>query len=385
MLFLYSRYSHLEKILRQQIILNNDALLSKIAEKYPDLEEDMLLLLVSKDKPSDSFLEKYGLDTIDYYLDNSVYLSKVKKENRNILYCCAGIFLSFLILFLIYLSKRNKKLKSIDQYLYAILKGDYSLDIRDYKEDDLSLLKDDIYKVTVQLKEAKELLQKEKTTLEEVLANISHQIKTPLTSMYVMNEILLNDKTDPKMQKELLLKNQKQLERIEWLITSLLKLSRLDSGTIQLKEEEISFHEVVQKVLEQVEILSELKQQTITIQDMEKVSIVGDFEWTREAILNIVKNAIEHTPKQGHIRIYSAQTPLYTSLFIENTGSTIAKEDLPHIFKRFYKGKNHHPDSIGIGLNMSKTIIEREHGEITVTSQKEKTIFSIKFYKVTKL
>ena len=279
------------------------------------------------------------------------------------------------------LYKQSKKIRELSFYMNNILNNDYSFDIRDYEEGDISNLKNDIYKMTVKLKEQSDLSQKDKRYLEEVLSDISHQLKTPLTSMYVINDVLLSDKniSDNKKQ-EFLMKNRKELERIEWLVTSLLKISRLDSGSEKIRIKEVSLKELIKKVIEPLEIPIELKRQELVLNYDPKIKLNIDINWTTEAFINILKNAHEHTAEEGKIIISSKDTPVYTEIEIIDNGEGINSKDLPHIFERFYKGKNN-KDSIGIGLNMAKKIINLEKGEIKVISNSRGTTFNIKFYK----
>ena len=277
--------------------------------------------------------------------------------------------------------KRYQKIDDLSAYLHRICSGDYSLDIRDNEEGELSILKNEIYKVTLRLSEQSELLKKDKIYLADAISDISHQLKTPLTSMLMMIE-LLRDPNLPK-EKQLLFINsiKKQLERIEWLVGALLKLSKIDAGTITFKKEEINIKELIDKAVEPLRIPMELKEQQLIIEG-EEASFIGDFNWSREAILNILKNCMEHTPINGEIYVYTVENPLYTELLIVDNGEGIDAEDLPNIFKRFYRGKNASSESVGIGLAMAQSIIVQQNGEIQVQSEKGKgTRFRIRFYK----
>lgn len=327
------------------------------------------------------------------------------KENKKLLRYQILIFVSTILLFILgdcskesilimiivliitniltwyHLYKQSEKIKDLSIYMNNILNNNYSFDIRDYEEGDLSNLKNDIYKMTVKLKEQSDLSLKDKRYLEEVLSDISHQLKTPLTSMYVINDVLLTSKKieEPK-KNEFLKKNRKELERIEWLVTTLLKISRLDSGSERLKIKEVELGTLMKKVLEPLEIPIELKGQTLNLEYDSKIKLNIDIYWTTEAFINILKNAHEHTKEKGTITIIAKDTPIYTEIEFRDNGSGISKEDLPHIFERFYKGKGN-KESIGIGLNISKKIINLEKGEIKAFSNKEGTTFNIKFYK----
>jgi signal transduction histidine kinase len=267
-------------------------------------------------------------------------------------------------------------------YLRRIYGGDYSLDIRDNLEGELSILKNEIYKVTLILSMQAELLKTEKEQLGNALSDISHQLKTPLTSMMVMVDLLSYDDLKPDKRIEFTRNLELQLERMEWLLSSLLKLSKIDAGTVEFKKEPIKASELIQKAMKPLLIPMELKEQELIIEGDSLVSFLGDFNWTVEALINIVKNCIEHTQSGGTITINFLENPIYTEIHISDNGSGIDKEDLPFVFKRFYKGKNASEESVGIGLAMAKSIVASQNGDINVTSQKNLgTRFSIKFYK----
>lgn len=351
---------------KQKIIDNESYLIGNLLNKYPNLKEDIISSYLIKDnyEIGNNLINEYNLITI---------------KNNNIIiliYCLISALLLFIINF-IYIKSIYKKIAKIDKYMNNILNDDYSINIKDYCEGDISNLKNDIYKMTIKLKEQSELLIKEKKYLEETLQDISHQIKTPLTSMYMINDILTNEK-DENIKKEFLIKNKNQIERIEWLVTSLLKLSRLESGTVKLKKEKINLKELVDKSIEPINVLLELRNIKLT-KNIIDVNLVVDINWTVEALLNVIKNACEHTFDK--IEIVGSTNPLYTEIKIIDNGIGISKKDIKHIFERFYKG-NHNKESIGIGLNMSKKIINLQNGLIEVESKEGVgSTFIIKLYK----
>ncbi|HWT73108.1 MAG TPA: HAMP domain-containing sensor histidine kinase [Mobilitalea sp.] len=281
-----------------------------------------------------------------------------------------------------YTGQRYRDIKTLSGYLKRIYGGDYSLDIRDNYEGELSILKNEIYKVTLILSKQAEQLKTEKEQLANAISDISHQLKTPLTSMMVMTDLLYNDDLSPDKRKEFTRNLEIQLERMEWLLTSLLKLSKIDAGTVEFKQEKINVAELISKALKPLLIPMELKEQHCIKEGEPDVSCTGDQNWSTEAVINILKNCIEHTQVGGTITIRYAENPIYTEIMIEDNGSGIEKEEIPFIFKRFYKGKNAAEDSVGIGLAMAKSIIVSQNGDINVTSQIGKgTAFRIKFYK----
>lgn len=350
----------------QKIIDNESYLIGNLLNKYPNLKEDIISSYLIKDnyEIGNNLINEYNLITIK---DNNIII---------LIYCLISALLLFIINF-IYIKSIYKKIAKIDKYMNNILNDDYSINIKDYCEGDISNLKNDIYKMTIKLKEQSELLIKEKKYLEETLQDISHQIKTPLTSMYMINDILSNEK-DENIKKEFLIKNKNQIERIEWLVTSLLKLSRLESGTVKLKKEKINLKELIDKSIEPINVLLELRNIKLT-KNIIDVNLVVDINWTVEALLNVIKNACEHTVDK--IEIVGSTNPLYTETKIIDNGIGISKKDIKHIFERFYKG-NHNKESIGIGLNMSKKIINLQNGLIEVESKEGVgSTFIIKLYK----
>ncbi|GIO90352.1 sensor histidine kinase [Paenibacillus lactis] len=283
---------------------------------------------------------------------------------------------------LLYTRWRYREIEKLSVYLREISSGNDTLDVRDNKEGELSILKNDIYKVTRMLSEHRSLLQRDKLQLTDAISDISHQLKTPLTSMTVMADLLSAPDLPPAKRTEFTHHIRIQLERIDWLVSSLLKLSKMDAKTIPFKKDRIPMKSLIQKALEPVMIPMDIKGQTISIAGDDDVSFVGDFNWTAEAVINILKNGVEHTPEGGAIAITFSENALFTELVIADNGKGIPKEDLPYIFKRFYKGKNAGEGSIGIGLAMAHSIIASQNGVIDVTSDSEKgTQFRIKFYK----
>lgn len=368
---------------KKNLIRNNSVLVGNILKNHPELEEEIINELVLNNDTYDygvKILNKYGLDDPKYF--DYLKLNNELKQNiilTNILFIII-LFMLVSITYLIFIKNQYRKINKIDKYMNKILNNDYSLDIRDYVEGDISTLKNDVYKMTIKLKEQTELSIKDKKYLEETLADISHQIKTPLTSMYVINDILSDNDLDKKSQIEFLNKNRNQLERIEWLVTTLLKISRLDSGMVTLKRDNINIKDLIKKTIEPIKIMAELKNILIET-NVETSNFYLDFNWTLEALTNILKNACEHTHNNGSIKIEVNENPLYLNIKIIDNGVGISESDKKHIFDRFYKGKTN-KDSIGIGLNMAKKIINLQNGEIECISKiNEGTTFDIKFYK----
>lgn len=297
-------------------------------------------------------------------------------------FCVLIVGGALFLAFFLFTAWRYREIAKLCRYLASICRGDYLLDVRDNAEGELSILKNDIYKVTLMLKEKSELLQKDKLNLANALSDISHQLKTPLTSMVVMTDLLADENLNTQKREEFNRRMKAQLGRIEWLVSSLLKLSKIDAGTVQFKKEAIPAGELVDKFTAPMLIPMELKGQTLKLEGERGELLFCDLNWTTEALVNILKNCMEHTPEGGTITVSYTNNPLYAQIQIRDNGCGIAKEDLPHIFERFYKGKNAGPDSVGIGLAMSGVILEQQGARISVESELASgTAFTVRFYK----
>lgn len=284
--------------------------------------------------------------------------------------------------FMLYTAWRYREIGKLSDYLRKISNGDYSLDVRDNHEGELSILKSDMYKVTLRLSENSSRLQEDKLKLTDAISDISHQLKTPLTSMMVMSDLLRDPGLDEGKRREFTRRIQVQLERIEWLVSSLLKLSKIDAGTARFKKEKVDVSALIQDAVDPLLIPMEIKGVTLQLEG-EPASFLGDANWTKEALINILKNSIEHSAEGGLITITSQENALFTEIRISDDGKGISKEDLPHIFKRFYRGKNATEDSVGIGLAMAHSIMKNQDGDIEVSSSPAGTTFSLKIYKHT--
>lgn len=375
---------HTHNMYKKEIIRNNAIIIGAIVEKYPEIEAETIKKLISDNANYEhgiEILSKYGINNVEN-LDELASVNELKNKMvlENIILVALMIII-YILVNLYFYKKEDKRLNDISNYIDNILNNDYSLDIREYDEDTISSLKNHIYKITVKLRNMSEYSQREKEYLEIALSDISHQLKTPLTSMIVMNELLENKNLEESKRKECQQKSKIQLEKIQWLITSLLKISQIDSGTIKLKKENVKVKELINKTLESLIIQIEAKDINL-IQDIEEdLTMICDENWTIEALINIIKNAYEHTEKEGTIKITVQGNPIYNEIKIEDNGSGIREEDINHIFERFYKGKSN-KESIGIGLNMSKTIIEKQNGTIEVESKEGiGTVFTIKIFR----
>ena len=291
--------------------------------------------------------------------------------------CLSAVLLTLFALFEI---SRIRFIDGINSYISRVLRGDYSFDISDNFEGELSILKNNIYKVVVMLKSTNEELKKEKLNLAGSMADITHQLKTPLTSITVMTDLMENEEMSEK-RSELLEIIKTQTEKMNWLTVTLLKLSRLDADAISFNFSDIWVSDIVDVSLKTFQPTLDLRSVTVK-NNIKDFSFYGDSAWTSEAVKNIIKNCIEHTPVGGELVFSTHNTNIYNELTISDNGSGIDSEDLPHIFERFYHGKNASSDSVGIGLNLAKEILSKQRAEITCESELGKgSRFRIKFYK----
>lgn len=326
-------------------------------------------------------LSKYGIgenSTIGVKeIDEIVNFNKIVNISILVFGCSLII-----VLFIIFIHQRENKIKDITQYLKDLQNNIYTLKVEENTEGELSELQNQIAKITIMLKAQAKTMEKDKKELSIALSDISHQIKTPLTSINVMIDIISDGNIDESLKKEYLHEITKQLNSINWLITVLLKLSRLESGTVEFLKEEIDVQELIRDVKKKMAVALELKNQDLKVNVQKESKMIGDYNWTKEAIKNIIKNCIEHTERGKNIYIDVIENALYLQITITDEGEGISKEDLPYIFNRFYKGKGSNKESFGIGLALAKSIIERQGGEIKVKSEIGKgTEFRIQIFK----
>lgn len=285
------------------------------------------------------------------------------------------------IVYLLFTWKRYRHIRNLSKYVRQISYGDYALDVRDNEEGELSILKNEIYKVTNTLAEQSKALQDDKVHLMDSLSDISHQLKTPLTSMTMMTDFLASPTLPEEKREEFSSLLLKQLERLDWLGTSLLKLSKIDAGTVDFKQESIRVRSFIESVLERLPMNNEQDGVHVEIQGEEDVHIQCDGKWTAEAFINIINNSIQHSPPNEALQIKWVSNVLYTRITVKDQGPGIPLEERTQIFKRFFKGKHAHEDSIGIGLAMAYSIITKQQGTIEIESEHGGgTSFIITFY-----
>lgn len=357
------------------------SIVSKIEEKYPNITEKELIDVISSENDNETFFKRYSID---------IQKDSILKKNQNLYYAftIANVLfyiITILIMLLIFLNfnkKKDKEINKITKCIEQINRRNYKLELDDMSEDELSILKNEIYKTTIMLKEAAENSNKEKLELKNSLSDISHQLKTPLTSILIILDNLIDDPEMDKNTREDFIKDiKREINSINFLVQSILKLSKLDTNTINFTEEEIEVKKIINQAIKNVSMLSDLRDVNVKLKIKSNPVIKCDFKWQVEAISNILKNCIEHSNNGSDVIVTIEDNKIYSKITIKDSGGGIDKEDLPHIFERFYKGKNATPDSIGIGLSLAKTIIEKDNGTINVESNGKGSLFEIKYFK----
>jgi len=342
-----------------------------VVQRYPQAEAQVVQDLRSPGANSVSLgtqvLEKYGLGDARA-ADTGVATGLLARLLPAGLALVGLVCTGFVLLLVRYQRAVSAQLAGLSAYLRQIDAGDYSLDVRDNGEGSFSLLKNDVYKVTVRLREQAELLQKDKTALSNLIADISHQIKTPLTSLGVLVDLLAEDPPEED-RRAFVERLRAQLGRIQWLVAALLKLARLDAGTASFKSEPVDVRRLIERALEPLQIPLEIKKQRLVIHGGKGASFTGDLNWSAEALTNVVKNCIEHTPEGGTIEISYGANALYAEIIVSDDGGGIASRDLPNIFNRFYRGEKTGENNVGIGLALAKAILTAQGGDISVRSQ----------------
>ncbi len=375
LIFILNRYEY--KMYTKNYNDKINSIISNIKTKYPNIEESDIIEIINNEEDSEDILSKYGIDSI----------TKNDKVNNKIRIISLIIIITFdsliILIFYLYDKNKSKKIKEITKMISKINNRQFDIDINDFNEGELSILKNEISKTTIMLRQVADNSINDKLNLKDSLGDISHQLKTPLTSITIMiDNILDNPDMDEKTRKRFLINIKREILNINFLVMSLLKLSKFDANVVKFNKESVYLKDIIYESIKNVSMIKELKNITIKVSGDDNIKLLCDFKWQVESITNILKNSIEHTKEYGIVEVNYSENKLYTRILIKDNGKGIDNDDLPHIFDRFYKGKNGSNDSFGIGLSLSKTIIEKEGGSITVKSTPNiGTIFTIKYLK----
>lgn len=360
------------------------ATVTLVKDKYPEITNKEIIEIINSNKQSDdSFFLKYGID-----IDNKAVLLENDKSYHTFLIINMSFLIitmaSLCILYFRYNYKRKNDIKDIIKYIEQINRRNYELEIDTISEDELSILKNEIYKTAVMLKEAALNSNKDKLNLKKSLEDISHQLKTPLTSILVLLDNLIDEPDmDSSIRNDFIIDIKRNVININFLVQALLKLSKFDANTVHFIKKENDLEMIVKEAIKNVSTLCDLRNINIKLNTLEDAKVECDAKWQIEAITNIIKNAIEHSKDNSNIVINIDNNRVYSKIEVIDFGDGISKRDIKHIFERFYKGANATSNSIGIGLALAKTIIEEDRGTIAVESNESNTKFTIKYFKLT--
>lgn len=359
------------------------AIINVIKKDYPKITDKEIIKILNNDTlKTNDFFNKYGIDVNN----KSILIKNDRDYHKFLVINLSFLTITVVILLIIYIRynyKKEKDIKDIIKCIEQINKKNYEIQIDSISEDELSILKNEIYKTTIMLKETAENSNKDKLNLKKSLEDISHQLKTPLTSILVMLDNIIEDSNmEEKIRNDFIVDIKRNVLNINFLVQSLLKLSKFDANTVHFVKQENDLKTIVEESIKNVSTLCDLRNINIKLNIKENSKIICDDKWQIEALTNIIKNAIEHSKNNSNIIINIENNNVYSMIEVIDFGEGIAKKDIKHIFERFYKCKNTKTDSIGIGLALAKTIIEEDKGTISVESNKLETKFIIKYYKI---
>ncbi|SHO43855.1 sensor histidine kinase [Anaerocolumna xylanovorans] len=356
----------------QYDILSN--LAQKLISRYPNDEQSIIRMIkensdiyhrVQSDK--DNYLSLYGYEVKDFAIG---YLKKMLP----VVIMAASLAIG-LVFALFYLVKKNERerIEVLTRYLERLNMG-REVSILPNKEDPFSGLQDEIYKTVTMLYKTREEAVAAKKNYADNLANIAHQMKTPLTSMSLMTQLIKADRKEEYVEQL-----QKQIERLTKLEEALLLLSRIDAGVLELEKENVDVYTILRLSVEGLEELPIAKALEIKLENRGAVSYMGDKEWSIEAFTNLIKNCMEYA-KNG-ITIEYIQNPIYTEIKVWDDGAGFAEQDLPHIFERFYRGGRAKEGGIGIGLALAKSLIAMQNGCVEAKNLPAGgACFAVRFY-----
>lgn len=347
-----------------------------ITSRHPEEEQELLRLIKKStlQNPKYNNTNAFILSSHGYTLQTFKY----RYSNIGLSYIAlmSPLLLLLISLFVIMIRKGYKtRIQSLTKYLEQI-NQDKAPVLTTHKEDDFSLLEDEMYKTITMLRQTREEAVKEQSNLADSLADISHQIKTPLTSISIMVQLLSKEQNNSYTDCI-----KKQTVHMERLVEALITLARIDAGVIKLNYQEVNTYTMLQLSVEELEAVILEKNIKLSLPNYPELYYTGDMDWSIEAFSNLIKNCVEHTPNGGSIKLDYFQNPLYMQIQIEDSGEGFSKKDLPHIFERFYRGEKPAEGGTGIGLALAKALIEQQNGAISAENLPDKgACFIIRFY-----
>lgn len=391
-----SWYTHKYKNMENTYIR---CIMENVINQYPDLDMEEIAIILNKSyselessttsEEFDSILRKNGITDNTFYIKD---MSDIRNVNIIVSTSIIGVMsVLFIICFCMYLRRRKKDIFELQDYMDKISRGNYELEINDNSEDELSSLKNSLYKIMVYMKEQADSARIKKVMLAQYVSDISHQLKTPLTSTQVLLDNLNdNPDMDYSTRKKFIYEALNQVNGMSWMIVSMLKLSRIDAGVVEFNNENISINKIIEEAVGNLEVIAEIKNVNIeknidnrNEDELNKsdIYIKGDYNWNREALQNIIKNAIEHSNDKGTVKINITDNDVYTAVYITNRGEKLSDKQQKQIFERYYSEAKYEDNSMGIGLPLAKAVIEKQGGYISVESDDEETVFIVKYIK----
>lgn len=366
------------------------ALMTMVTEQYPEVDTARWIQVLNDDTAAENedelqagreLLQRYGILSDTMPEIRAEQIQRRLQTAGNLLWLIVDM--GILVGVFLYQRRRNQKVDEFVQYIRRIEQGVYQISLDENEEEELSELKNELYKITVMLRETAELSKKQKRALSDSVSDISHQLKTPLTScLILLDNMTESTHMEEGTRRQFVAEITRQLTSVNWLVQVLLKLSRLDAGVVELKEEEIRIQQLLEQAIDKVALLAEWKEISIQVSGELQAVIRGDARWLQEAFINLIKNAIEHSPAKSEIQITVEDNQVYTGVRIRDYGCGISMEEQKHIFERFYRSSAAKEDSVGIGLALAQEIIKRGNGSLTVESEVgQGTTFLIKFLK----
>lgn len=387
-----NKYKNMENTYIRCIIEN-------VISQYPDFDMEEIAIILNKsygELESSTTSEKfYSILRKNGITDNTFYIkdmSDIRNVNIIVSTLIIGVMsVLFIICFYIYLRRRKNAIVQLQDYMDKISRGNYELEINDNSEDELSSLKNSLYKIMVYMKEQADSARIKKVMLAQSVSDISHQLKTPLTSTQILLDNL-NDNPDMEYatRKKFIYEALNQVNGMSWMIVTMLKLSRIDAGVVEFNNENISINKIIEEAVGNLEVIAEIKNVNIeknidnrNEDELNKsdIYIKGDYNWNREALQNIIKNAIEHSNDKGTVKINITDNDVYTAVYITNRGEKLSDKQQKQIFERYYSEAKYEDNSMGIGLPLAKAVIEKQGGYISVESDDEETVFIVKYIK----
>lgn len=387
-----NKYKNMENTYIRCIIEN-------VISQYPDFDMEEIAIILNKSyselessttsEEFDSILRRNGITDNTFYIKD---MSDIRNVNIIVSTLIIGVMsVLFIICFYIYLRRRKNAIVQLQDYMDKISHGNYELEINDNSEDELSSLKNSLYKIMVYMKEQADSARIKKVMLAQSVSDISHQLKTPLTSTQVLLDNLNdNPDMDYSTRKKFIYEALNQVNGMSWMIVSMLKLSRIDAGVVEFNNENISINKIIEEAVGNLEVIAEIKNVNIeknidnrNEDELNKsdIYIKGDYNWNREALQNIIKNAIEHSNDKGTVKINITDNDVYTAVYITNRGEKLSDKQQKQIFERYYSEAKYEDNSMGIGLPLAKAVIEKQGGYISVESDDEETVFIVKYIK----